>query len=265
MARTIVSETGLRYREIGRYKSIVNTCLNCGTGFHPRLKAKDQRFCRIECRYEAKMAPMVSIVCRGCGKRFAKKARLSTMRTACSVECRRKVDGTLHVECKRCEKLFMSGREKGRPPRVHCSETCRRPVHLVKCRGCGNDFRATPSRHRSFCSFSCYRAYCGETSIEKAMRECLTRLGLAFKTQVQIGRYSADFVLSGTRLVIEVDGEYWHNAEKDGHRDAYMGRLGWLTLRFAESEIKSAINLDEIVNERVQSMLTSRSPHLHPT
>ena len=59
-----------------------------------------------------------------------------------------------------------------------------------------------------------------------------SKLGVAFRRQVAIGRYIADFAAPSVRLVVEVDGGY-HVTRKaaDKRRDRDLARLGWRVLR----------------------------------
>ena len=58
------------------------------------------------------------------------------------------------------------------------------------------------------------------------------RLGVAFRRQVPIGRFIADFCAPAARLVVEVDGGcHERRGAADGRRDAVLGRLGYRVLR----------------------------------
>ncbi len=62
------------------------------------------------------------------------------------------------------------------------------------------------------------------------------------KLQHEVGPYRLDFALPCVKLAIEADGHQWHRADpgqiqRDQRRDAYLARLGWLTLRFTGSQI----------------------------
>jgi very-short-patch-repair endonuclease len=59
-----------------------------------------------------------------------------------------------------------------------------------------------------------------------------SRLGVAFRRQVVIGQYIADFVAPSVRLVVEVDGGV-HAARgpRDARRDARLARAGYRVLR----------------------------------
>jgi very-short-patch-repair endonuclease len=52
------------------------------------------------------------------------------------------------------------------------------------------------------------------------------QLGIAFRRQVPLGRYIADFVAPRARLVVEVDGG-WHRERKlaDARRDDALRRM----------------------------------------
>ena len=62
-------------------------------------------------------------------------------------------------------------------------------------------------------------------------------LGVAFRRQVPIGDFIADFVAPNARLVVEVDGG-WHSGREraDARRDAKLGQLGYRVLRL-EAEL----------------------------
>ncbi|HWO12625.1 MAG TPA: DUF559 domain-containing protein [Polyangiaceae bacterium] len=55
-----------------------------------------------------------------------------------------------------------------------------------------------------------------------------SRLGVAFRRQVVIGRYIADFVCPSRRLVVEVDGGvHTARARLDALRDEHLRRSGY--------------------------------------
>jgi very-short-patch-repair endonuclease len=66
------------------------------------------------------------------------------------------------------------------------------------------------------------------------------RLGVAFKRQVPVGRYIADFVAPSLRLAVEVDGGY-HSVrlqkKRDLRRDREFRRLGYSVMRFPAFEV----------------------------
>jgi very-short-patch-repair endonuclease len=57
------------------------------------------------------------------------------------------------------------------------------------------------------------------------------QLGVAFRRQVPIGRYIADFLAPSVRLIVEVDGGYHsQRAAADARRDRNLRRLGYTIL-----------------------------------
>lgn len=86
------------------------------------------------------------------------------------------------------------------------------------------------------------------TSIEvKFFKELLHRGFLEekdFKQQVPIlNRYWVDFLFIKQKIVVEVDGDYWHSMKKDKDvlRDAHLVREGYTVLRFSETEINKSV------------------------
>jgi very-short-patch-repair endonuclease len=57
------------------------------------------------------------------------------------------------------------------------------------------------------------------------------RLGVAFRRQVPVGRFVADFLAPQARLIVEIDGG-WHagRVAADARRDAALMRVGYRVL-----------------------------------
>jgi very-short-patch-repair endonuclease len=69
-----------------------------------------------------------------------------------------------------------------------------------------------------------------EAALWRALRG--KQLGVAFRRQVAIGRFIADFVAPAQRLVVEVDGGYHVTRRSaDMRRDRVLARLGYRVLR----------------------------------
>ena len=67
-----------------------------------------------------------------------------------------------------------------------------------------------------------------------------SRLDVAFRRQVVIGRYIADFVCPSRRLVIEVDGGvHAARVRLDAHRDEYLQRAGYRVVRIPSELLRS--------------------------
>ena len=98
------------------------------------------------------------------------------------------------------------------------------------------------------------------TTTEALLWEHLTasRLGVAFRRQVPIGRFIADFCAPSIRLVIEVDGEYHSQRTRaDARRDRILERLGYLVVRIPAALVASDIGA---AVGRVRDAIARRSP-----
>ena len=77
-----------------------------------------------------------------------------------------------------------------------------------------------------------------------------SKTGFAFRRQLVIGPFIADFACTKVRLVVEVDGPY-HERRKhpDARRDAALSALRWRVLRVQEEEVFADLDgvLDRIV------------------
>jgi len=64
------------------------------------------------------------------------------------------------------------------------------------------------------------------TAQEKIVAKCLDELGFRYDTQVDIGRFSADFYIKELNTVVEADGIYGHLRKGDAKRDTVLEELG---------------------------------------
>lgn len=64
---------------------------------------------------------------------------------------------------------------------------------------------------------------------ERVAFDWLTTKGVAFLHQKKIGEYYPDFVVGN--LIIEIDGEYWHNPTVDAEKDKMFNSLGYTVKR----------------------------------
>ena len=84
------------------------------------------------------------------------------------------------------------------------------------------------------------------TSIEIKMQKLLKEKGIKFeKDKPMLSKYRVDLFIK-PNLVIECDGDYWHNRpgmkEKDEIRNNNLKKSGFRVLRFWEHEINSNLN-----------------------
>lgn len=69
------------------------------------------------------------------------------------------------------------------------------------------------------------------------LKECIE-----FDHNPKIGKYFPDFVIGNT--IVEIDGEYWHDAEADAKRDLELKSLGYTILR-----IKAKDHIEDILTK----------------
>lgn len=77
---------------------------------------------------------------------------------------------------------------------------------------------------------------------EKVAYEYLQSLGIEFEHQKRVIGFYPDFVIGSK--IIEIDGERWHNPEKDAVRDKKLNDEGYAVYR-----IKSKENIQERIKE----------------
>lgn len=163
--------------------------------------------------------------------------------------------------CDTCGTSFTTPRwSEGRTR--YCSRACKNQGAYnsvdLQCQTCGSTY--TVHAHRvsisRFCSQKCRVLNQGETGLEREVREALTALGLSFSTQHAIGRYFLDFYLPDHQLAVEADGEFWHDAERDAKRDAFVLTQGIRTVRITYSELHKAADKTALVAARLEPYLT---------
>jgi very-short-patch-repair endonuclease len=81
------------------------------------------------------------------------------------------------------------------------------------------------------------------TDAEKSVRRILRLYqidGHRFRRQVPLGRYIADFVCHGARLIIEIDGGQHQGSEPgEAERTRFLQDQGYRVLRFWNNEVLS--------------------------
>lgn len=81
------------------------------------------------------------------------------------------------------------------------------------------------------------------TSIEKAIAEAIQELGIDYISQKLLGRFIVDFFIPKAKLVIECDGDYWHNLpemkERDKRKNGWLKKQGFRVIRIWEHDIKA--------------------------
>lgn len=230
------------------YKVRTATCVNCGSVVTKRMPA-GRKYCSLEC-YRA--GPRLvrrtgeERACRQCGATFY----------------------VPRVRVDRGEGLFCSnacnGEYQGRNKTTHT------------CKTCGAEFRWSPSRSKAntitYCSIPCRDADPARAVMLAAMNQRLqlgrtTRAELAGYTmldRLQIpylrqptfaGKFTPDAAIPSARLVVQFDGDYWHDRRGtsteprilrrvalDCSQDSYIRSCGWDVARFWESDLRADPN-----------------------
>lgn len=74
------------------------------------------------------------------------------------------------------------------------------------------------------------------SGLETVARLRLESLGMSIAQQVEIGQDTVDFVIDGW-LIVELDGDEWHDPVKDRIRTNRLIRAGYRVLRFGHREV----------------------------
>lgn len=73
---------------------------------------------------------------------------------------------------------------------------------------------------------------------EKVAFDWLTENKIQFEHQKRVGKYYPDFIIGNT--IIEIDGERWHDKEKDKIRDCFLSENGYTVVRIKAKELIEA-------------------------
>jgi len=121
-----------------------------------------------------------------------------------------------------------------------------------KCPNCDKEFdvRYSHKDSRTHCSRKCFIESDEPTDIEKIMMNALEDDNIGYEFQKEIGPYFADFVIDGTNLVVEADGDFWHKDGINKQREGYMKKERYETLHLSGSEIHNDVQscIDKIKN-----------------
>ena len=79
------------------------------------------------------------------------------------------------------------------------------------------------------------------TPIERRLAKALDDEIIEYRAQVSIANYVVDFLI-GESLVVECDGEAWHDPATDERRDASLRALGYQVLRFTGRSLVHSVD-----------------------
>ena len=69
------------------------------------------------------------------------------------------------------------------------------------------------------------------TRPERIAADWFDAQGIKYEYNKKIDRYYPDFHIVGTMTIIEIDGQYWHDKDKDAIRDLRLTELGYVVYR----------------------------------
>jgi very-short-patch-repair endonuclease len=71
---------------------------------------------------------------------------------------------------------------------------------------------------------------------EQVAYDWLTENKVNFEHNKKIGKFFPDFVVNDN-VIIEIDGEHWHNEEKDSKKDSFFEEAGYTVIRIKAKEM----------------------------
>lgn len=245
-------------------------CQYCGKQFEAWACNKP-KFCGPTCHYTAHSGAhspkwtQVSVICEYCGKHFTKQNSqfLQTNHHYCSRICANKANVPHQsqtkqtgrdIQCAWCGRWFYRARNSIRKINFCCREcvhayTLRKRVTII-CEHCGKKRRVAPSTFNKgarFCSYKCFLASSGCTSLEKLGYQLLEIMALDFELQYRLGNFVVDAYIPIFNLVVQFDGDYWHSLpgrrETDVRHNAEMNAQGIQVVRVGEKELHDNYNI----------------------
>ncbi|MBM4136953.1 MAG: DUF559 domain-containing protein [Nitrospira sp.] len=220
------------------YKIRKFKCLGCGKKIELRRAKDNLKYCSLNCyrksaRPQRKTGKVVR--CEMCGKETYKNKGWfeKSKNHFCSKVCANKYQtkDKLKFTCKICGKVFYwsKSRVKTNNP-LYCSWICRLKdkEHIIKNAIKGNLIQQNKK---------------GLNRLEIKGRKMLILMGIDFEEQVLIfNKFLVDILIPNKNLIIQWDGEYWHNkpARKilDKSQDAYLRKCGYNVLRITDKQLK---------------------------
>lgn len=83
-----------------------------------------------------------------------------------------------------------------------------------------------------------------DTSIEVAMQKEMDRRGIVYEKHLTLYGCQPDIVIPDAKIIIQCDGDYWHNIpkvkERDRLQDCDFKAMGWKVYRFWGYEIRKS-------------------------
>ncbi len=263
----------------GQKRHLTLICQGCSKAFSilPCLKRKSN-YCSVKCYHESTKTKQKR-QCKVCHKEFY--ATLPQIKKGFGVFCSRNCQYTTYpakisVYCANCKTSILVTPSKVKLTKF-CNKKCKddhiRDYVGKVCKNCHRYFRIprweTKKGKGSFCSKRCFLLYRGETMIEKRVRYALQRSKIKFSQEVKIGTYRADFLLPEFSLIVECDGEYWHDRKpgviaRDKRKTFFLQNQGYEVIRLPEQTIRKIpiSELQTILNQQIQQRQAVLQPQM---
>lgn len=175
--------------------------------------------------------------CSQCGAGFYVRAYRAAKARFCSATCHNAHQGRGKVEyaCKSCGATVHWS--PSRRAVTYCSLACR---------------DADPARREQLLALNTAQQARRMTKAEATGYALLERLGVDYQRQQPFaGKFTPDATIPGARLVVQFDGDYWHDrpgtsteprirrrVALDQSQDAYIRTAGWTVLRLWETDLQ---------------------------
>ena len=196
---------------------ITKTCPVCQRQFITGPRSQ-RVYCRVRCHNAAngiQPGDAITVICAHCGNAFVRPSSSS------KIYCSRKCYNASHKKtlvCPSCGKEFET---HSCVNHQYCSKACvyasRNGHKTITCETCGKEFVSQLwDTDRKFCDMKCMLIGMkkADTQPEITARTILDDLHIEYVHQYQVRpRFFVDFLIAG-RVVLQVDGEYWHGHSK---------------------------------------------------
>ena len=247
-------------------------CQHCGKHFEAYdYPYSPNLFCSKPCHYAARSGPNAPqwkrklVQCDYCDKQFYQCGYLiqESKGNYCSRKCAaqhtadarasHRQNGRI-VECGFCGQPIYKPRARLRKVNF-CSVQClgkyrkRRRITIV-CSYCGKKKRVKPSHYNKgarFCSWECARKGATPTTLEMLGYQLLESMEFVFYRQYRIGKFVVDAFIPTLNLVVQFDGDYWHDKPeahiRDTNHNSFMDSQGIRFIRVRQSELTADYNI----------------------
>lgn len=233
------------------------TCQGCGGVFTRRENLLKAKYCSRKCLGEHKKRQRVQIVCRNCGRTFARpKSHARTETKYCSKACwmeatKRDVLEKNKFNCQNCGKETTF-----RPPfslkTKYCSQECAAEAKKTGvqkiCEICGKEFYSTIGRKR-FCSNACRYAHAKKSNLPTVAVNCEQCGRLIYKLPDEIKRTENSFCDLSCRA------RFYHSGEKNNH---WKGGITSIRKRIRELAECKAWQLEVFQRDQFRCKLCGR-------